>query len=189
MPNRNRQLLDIGAGIVTILLAILVYVDSASIKVIADTTLDARFYPKFLAVLMILLSLIMILRAGIQLSRAENSSSGSAKENKHAVVKEILPAAETLLLLGLYVFAHKSIGFSRKSSLCFLFRLFSHNKSCTALYKCVFSSLFFCAVQLLAQVSGPHPSDRGRHIQFALLLITPKTTTLPPSILTSTALF
>lgn len=62
MPNRNRQLLDIGAGIVTILLAILVYVDSASIKVIADTTLDARFYPKFLAVLMILLSLIMILR-------------------------------------------------------------------------------------------------------------------------------
>ena len=111
MPNRNRQLLDIGAGIVTILLAILVYVDSASIKVIADTTLDARFYPKFLAVLMILLSLIMILRAGIQLSRAENSSSGSAKENKHAVVKEILPAAETLLLLGLYVFAIEPVGF------------------------------------------------------------------------------
>ena len=111
MPNRNRQLLDIGAGIVTILLAILVYVDSASIKVNADTTLDARFYPKFLAVLMILLSLIMILRAGIQLSRAENSSSGSAKENKHAVVKEILPAAETLLLLGLYVFAIEPVGF------------------------------------------------------------------------------
>jgi putative tricarboxylic transport membrane protein len=111
MPNRNRQLLDIGAGIVTILLAILVYVDSASIKVIADTTLDARFYPKFLAVLMILLSLIIILRVGIQLSRAEHSSSGSAKENKHAAVKEMLPAVETLLLLGLYVFAIEPVGF------------------------------------------------------------------------------
>ena len=111
MPNRNRQLLDIGAGIVTILLAILVYVDSASIKVIADTTLDARFYPKFLAVLMILLSLIIILRAGTQLSRAEHSSSGSAKENKNAAVKEMLPAVETLLLLGLYVFAIEPVGF------------------------------------------------------------------------------
>nr|WP_326214380.1 tripartite tricarboxylate transporter TctB family protein [uncultured Oscillibacter sp.] len=95
----------------TILLAILVYVDSASIKVIADTTLDARFYPKFLAVLMILLSLIIILRVGIQLSRAEHSSSGSAKENKHAAVKEMLPAVETLLLLGLYVFAIEPVGF------------------------------------------------------------------------------
>lgn len=111
MPNRNRQLLDIGAGIVTILLAILVYVDSASIKVIADTTLDARFYPRFLVVLMILLSLIIILRVGIQLSRAEHSSSGSAKENKHAAVKEMLPAVETLLLLGLYVFAIEPVGF------------------------------------------------------------------------------
>lgn len=110
MPNRNRQLLDIGAGIVTILLAILVYVDSASIKVIADTTLDARFYPRFLVVLMILLSLIIILRVGIQLSRAEHSSSGSAKENKHAAVKEMLPAVETLLL-GLYVFAIEPVGF------------------------------------------------------------------------------
>lgn len=60
---------------------------------------------------MILLSLIIILRVGIQLSRAEHSSSGSAKENKHAAVKEMLPAVETLLLLGLYVFAIEPVGF------------------------------------------------------------------------------
>lgn len=59
---------------------------------------------------MILLSLIIILRVGIQLSRAEHSSSGSAKENKHAAVKEMLPAVETLLL-GLYVFAIEPVGF------------------------------------------------------------------------------
>lgn len=109
MPDEKRSIMDIVAGIFLIVCAVIIYFDSANIKLIALTALDASFFPRFLAVITIALSIIMILRAAANLKR-------SAKQERpqlqfFATVQELLPALTTLGLLGGYVFLIEPVGF------------------------------------------------------------------------------
>lgn len=110
MPDAKRNIMDIIAGIFLILLAVIVYLDSANIKIIADTTLDASFYPKFLAVMAVILSTIMIIRAGINLKRILKRNK-SALHFPSDVRGEVTSALATLALLGGYVCLIEPLGF------------------------------------------------------------------------------
>lgn len=109
MSDAKRNIMDIIAGFFLILLAVVIYLDSANIKIIADTTLDASFYPKFLAVMTGILSAIMIIRAGISLKRISKRDEQAVHPSN--VWGELMPALATLALLGGYVFLIEPLGF------------------------------------------------------------------------------
>lgn len=109
MSATKRNLLDIAAGTVLILLAAVVYLDSYNIRVIAKTTLDAAFFPRFLAALIVVLSIVIIVRAAVSLFKKRDSFPETAQSVGEK--KSITPALSTLGLFGLYVFSIESIGF------------------------------------------------------------------------------
>lgn len=96
---------DFFAGLFFIVFAIIFFIYSFKIKAMAKTSIGPEFLPRIICILIALLGLAMTISSVVNGNKsAEDKNEGEPKENKFMVLA-------TFILLALYVFLLKEIGF------------------------------------------------------------------------------
>ncbi|MFD1037301.1 tripartite tricarboxylate transporter TctB family protein [Virgibacillus byunsanensis] len=103
---------EILIGILLIFFSALIYFNSGDFPQLNETHLDPGSYPKLIALLLILLSLVMIIKKTVQLLQSKTISFDTGmKDFVKKQWKEYHLVVYTLVILALYIFLLNVLGF------------------------------------------------------------------------------